>query len=264
MFRKRRSSFRKPLPSPIPPDVKPTLFISDLHLDPRRPDILGQFQRFTEDYAPKAEAVYILGDFVEYWIGDDDSAHGLDASFSQLQRLAAQIPVYLMHGNRDFLIGTDFARRYGILLLQDPAVIDLNGRRCLLMHGDTLCTDDVKYQAFRRMVRDEKWQREFLQKPLAERRQIVMGLRATSKQAILEKPEEIMDVNQDAVSACMKQHGVSLLIHGHTHRPGIHTFEIDNQPARRVVLGDWYNRGNVLIYRPDDFEPRSTDFSDPL
>lgn len=244
--------------------MKPTLFISDLHLDPGRPDILEQFRRFTEAYGPQAEAVYILGDFVEYWIGDDDDAHGLETSFVQLLKLAEQVPVWLMHGNRDFLIGSEFTRRYGVRLLQDPAVINLQGQRCLLMHGDSLCTDDVKYQAFRRMVRDEKWQRDFLQKPLPERRQIVMGLRATSKQAIREKPEEIMDVNQDAVIAAMKRHNVSLLIHGHTHRPGAHTLEIGNKPAQRVVLGDWYSKGSVLIYRPDDFELRSTDFSDPF
>lgn len=244
--------------------MKPTLFISDLHLDPDRPDILGQFQSFTEIYGPQAEAVYILGDFVEYWIGDDDTAHGLDASFVQLLKLAEQVPVWLMHGNRDFLIGSEFSRRYGLRLLSDPAVIDLYGQRCLLMHGDTLCTDDIKYQAFRQMVRDEKWQREFLQKPLTERRQIVMGLRATSKQAIREKPEEIMDVNQGAVIAVMQQYDASLLIHGHTHRPGIHALEINNKPARRIVLGDWYSKGSTLIYRPDGVELRSTDFSDPL
>jgi UDP-2,3-diacylglucosamine hydrolase len=244
--------------------VKPTLFISDLHLDPGRPDILRQFRRFTEDYGTQAEAVYILGDFVEYWIGDDDTAHGLNTVFSQLRTLAARTPVYLMHGNRDFLIGREFAAGYGMRLLQDPAVIELYGRRALLMHGDTLCTDDVKYQAFRRMVRDESWQRDFLRKPLAERRQIVMGLRATSKLATQEKPEEIMDVNAGAVAAAMDQQSVDLLIHGHTHRPGVHSLHTDHKAAQRIVLGDWYNRGNVLIYRPDGFELRDTDFSEPL
>jgi UDP-2,3-diacylglucosamine hydrolase len=244
--------------------VKPTLFISDLHLDPGRPDILRQFRRFTEDYGPHAEAVYILGDFVEYWIGDDDNAHGLEEAFSQLQKLARRVPLYLMHGNRDFLIGAKFASHYGIRLLQDPTVIDLYGQRTLLMHGDTLCTDDVKYQAFRRMVRDENWQREFLQKSLTERRQIVMGLRATSKQATQEKPEEIMDVNADSVAATMIQHDVNLLIHGHTHRADIHKLKINNKPLQRIVLGDWYSKGNILIYRPDGFELRDTDFSDPL
>jgi UDP-2,3-diacylglucosamine hydrolase len=244
--------------------VKPTLFISDLHLDPGRPDILRQFQRFTEDYGPKAETVYILGDFVEYWIGDDDSVHGLATAFNQLHTLAKRVPVYLMHGNRDFLIGSEFAARYGVQLLQDPAVINLYGVPALLMHGDTLCTDDIKYQAFRHMVRDVTWQREFLQKPLAERRQIVMGLRATSKQATQEKTEEIMDVSADAVATAMAQHGVSRLIHGHTHRPAIHELDINNKSAQRIVLGDWYSKGNVLICRADGFELRTTDFSDPL
>ncbi len=244
--------------------MKPTLFISDLHLDPGRPDILRQFRRFTETYGPQAEAVYILGDFVEYWIGDDDTGHGLDAEFRQLGQLAKQIPVYLMHGNRDFLIGPTFAAQNGIRLLQDPNVIDLYGQRTLLLHGDTLCTDDLQYQAFRRMVRDEHWQRDFLQKPLAERRQIVMGLRATSKLATRGKSDEIMDVNADAVAAAMTQHNVNLLIHGHTHRPGAHELKINIKSAQRIVLGDWYNRGNVLIYRPEGFELRDTDFSDPL
>jgi UDP-2,3-diacylglucosamine hydrolase len=244
--------------------VNPTFFISDLHLDSGRPDILEQFRRFTEDYGPNAEAVYILGDFVEYWIGDDDAAHGLDPTFDQLRELAGKVPVYLMHGNRDFLIGAGFAAQYKIRLLPDPAVISLYGQRCLLMHGDTLCTDDVKYQAFRRMVRDENWQQQFLQKPLAERRHIVMGLRETSKQATREKPEAIMDVNQDAVIAAMKQHAVDALIHGHTHRPGIHTLKINDRPAQRIVLGDWYDRGNVLIYGPAGFELRDTDFIQPL
>jgi UDP-2,3-diacylglucosamine hydrolase len=244
--------------------VKPTLFISDLHLDPGRPDILRQFRRFTEAYGPKAAAVYILGDFTEYWIGDDDTEHGLDTAFSQLKQLAAQTPVYLMHGNRDFLIGPAFAAQYGIRLLQDPTVIDLHGQRTLLLHGDTLCTDDLQYQAFRRMVRDERWQREFLKKSLAERRQIVMGLRATSKQAIQDKPDDIMDVNADTVTAAMQQHGVTQLIHGHTHRPRMHQMNINNKPAQRIVLGDWYSKGNVLICRAGNFELRDTDFSDPL
>jgi UDP-2,3-diacylglucosamine hydrolase len=244
--------------------VKPTLFISDLHLDPGRPDILRQFQRFTEAYGPRAEAVYILGDFVEYWIGDDDTEHGLDAAFRLLGQLARQIPVYLMHGNRDFLIGSSFTAQYGIRLLQDPTVIDLHGQRTLLLHGDTLCTDDLQYQAFRRMVRDEHWQREFLQKSLEERRQIVMGLRATSKQATQDKPDDIMDVNTDAVTTTMQQHGVTQMIHGHTHRPCIHKLKISNKSAQRIVLGDWYRKGNVLICRSGNFELRDTDFSDTL
>jgi UDP-2,3-diacylglucosamine hydrolase len=244
--------------------VKPTLFISDLHLDPGRPDILQQFRRFTETYGPKAEAVYILGDFVEYWIGDDDTEHDLHTAFRQLNQLAKQTPVYLMHGNRDFLIGPTFAAQYGVRLLQDPMLIDLYGQRTLLLHGDTLCTDDLQYQAFRRMVRDEHWQREFLQKPLTVRRQIVMGLRATSKQATQDKPDDIMDVNTDTVTAAMQLHGVIQMIHGHTHRPHIHQLQINNKPAQRIVLGDWYSKGNVLICRAGDFELRDTDFSDPL
>jgi UDP-2,3-diacylglucosamine hydrolase len=169
-----------------------------------------------------------------------------------------------MHGNRDFLIGPEFARDHGIQLLPDQSTIDLHGRRALLMHGDTLCTDDVKYQDFRRMVRDENWRRAFLQKPLAERHQIVAGLRATSRQETLEKPEEIMDVHAGAVRSAMQEHGVSLLIHGHTHRPAIHELTINGRPAQRIVLGDWYRRGSVLIVRADGLELRHTDFLKPL
>lgn len=223
-----------------------TLFISDLHLDPSRPVIVKEFIALIEK--PGAfSALYILGDFVEYWIGDDDKAHGLDAAFDALKRVTQRgIPVYLMHGNRDFLIGKTFAERYGVTLLNDPAIIDLYGQTALLMHGDTLCTDDVDYQNFRNMVRDPAWQAGFLNKPLDERRAIVKNLRETSKQATGNKTDAIMDVNQHAVEQAMRLHDVSLLIHGHTHRPAIHEFTLDGHPAKRIVLGDWYDQSSTL------------------
>lgn len=230
-----------------------TLFISDLHLDPQRPDILREFTGLLEKAASSAKAVYILGDFVEYWIGDDDTEHGLETAFDKLRTLGRSVPVYLMHGNRDFLIGRDFVDRYGIKPLPDPAVIDLYGEPALLMHGDTLCTDDTEYQSFRKMVRHPQWQSEFLAKPLAERRAIVMNLRQTSREATEEKPEDIMDVNQQAVEQAMREHNVRLLIHGHTHRPGVHNFVLDGQPATRIVLGDWYRQSSVLTYTETGF-----------
>lgn len=230
-----------------------TLFISDLHLDPQRPDILREFTGLLEEAASSAKALYILGDFVEYWIGDDDSDHGLDVAFDKLRTVGRSMPVYLMHGNRDFLIGAAFADRCGVQLLPDPTVIDLYSEPALLMHGDMLCTDDAEYQSFRKMVRHPQWQSGFLAKPLAERRAIVMNLRQTSREATEEKPEDIMDVNQQAVERTMREHNVRLLIHGHTHRPGVHNFVLDGQPATRIVLGDWYQQSSVLTYTETGF-----------
>lgn len=230
-----------------------TLFISDLHLDPQRPDILREFTGLLEEAESTAKALYILGDFVEYWIGDDDSDHGLDVAFDKLRTLGRSVPVYLMHGNRDFLIGAAFADRCRLKLLPDPTVIDLYGEPALLMHGDTLCTDDAEYQSFRKMVRHPQWQSGFLAKPLEERRAIVMNLRQTSREATEEKSEDIMDVNQQAVEQIMREHNVRLLIHGHTHRPGVHNFVLDGQPATRIVLGDWYQQSSVLTYTETGF-----------
>lgn len=230
-----------------------TLFISDLHLDTQRPDIIREFIDLLDQAKISATGLYILGDFVEYWIGDDDPDHGLEDAFDKLNELAQSLPVYLMHGNRDFLIGKEFVNRYRLSLLPDPAVIDLYGERALLMHGDTLCTDDVEYQAFRKMVREPEWQTGFLAKPLAERRAIVINLRKTSKEATEDKPEDIMDVNQPAVEQAMREHNVRLLIHGHTHRPGVHNFVLDGQPATRIVLGDWYQQSSVLYYAETGF-----------
>lgn len=229
------------------------LFISDLHLDTQRPDIIREFINILDEAKISSSGLYILGDFVEYWIGDDDVGHGLEAAFDKLRELSRTVPVYLMHGNRDFLIGRDFIDRYRLMLLPDPTVIDLYGESALLMHGDTLCTDDVEYQSFRKMVRDPEWQAGFLAKPLAERRAIVMNLRKTSKEATEDKPEDIMDVNQQAAEQAMREHNVRLLIHGHTHRPGVHNFVLDGEPATRIVLGDWYQQSSVLTYTETGF-----------
>lgn len=225
-----------------------TLFISDLHLSATRPAVTALFHNFLEREARRAEALYILGDFFEYWIGDDavDQAEYRPIVAALRALTLGGTPVYVMQGNRDFLLGEGFARASGCRLLPDPARIDLYGTPVLLMHGDTLCTDDVEYLAFRRTVRSEAWQREFLAKPAAERDAIARGYRAESHRATAQKPLEIMDVTQTAVLATLRTHGVRHLIHGHTHRPGEHVFDLDGAPARRIVLGDWYQQGSVL------------------
>jgi UDP-2,3-diacylglucosamine hydrolase len=226
----------------------PALFISDLHLTEERPEANERFIAFAEGKARDAEALYILGDFFEYWVGDDDLAEPFNAVIAGLLRdLAGRgVQVYLMHGNRDFLVGGQFCAATGARLLQDPFVETIQGEKTLLMHGDTLCTDDLEYQAWRRRARDPAFQAEFLAKPLAERRQAVLQMREKSRLVVQGKTAEIMDVNQDAVRQAMRSHGVRRLIHGHTHRPGRHELEVDGERSERWVLPDWYGRGGYI------------------
>jgi UDP-2,3-diacylglucosamine hydrolase len=224
-----------------------TLFISDLHLDPERPAVTALFLEFLATRARQADAVYVLGDLFEAWIGDDDETplnlevmHGIRACVD------AGTPVFVMHGNRDFLLGERFARQSRCTLLQDPACIDLYGIPTLLMHGDLLCTDDTEYLAFRDMVRNSDWQKELLAKPLAVRREIAAEMRRNSREKTAGKPESIMDVNPTEVLDAMTRHAVVQLIHGHTHRPGVHSLHVAGQPASRYVLGDWYDQGSML------------------
>ena len=226
-----------------------TLFISDLHLDEARPLIVEEFERFLRDDARSAEALYILGDLFESWIGDDDDRSLARSVAAALRRLGdAGVSVCFMHGNRDFLLGPDYAGRAGMHLLADPQVITLDGEPALIMHGDTLCTDDVEYQKFRSLVRDPGWQEQFLARPLAERRAFAARARAESRSHTAAAKPEIMDVNAAAVAASMRAHGVRRLIHGHTHRPATHRFALDGKPAERIVLGDWYDHGSVLTW----------------
>jgi len=225
-----------------------TLFISDLHLDTTRPQIVEQFLAFLRDEAAKADALYILGDFFEAWIGDD-AAGELESTIAdalaQLQERG--VPVFFMHGNRDFLLGDAYARRARMTILPDPSVIDIEGERVLLMHGDTLCTDDVRYQAFRSQTRDANWQRTFLGKPLSERQAFAAQARAESQRYTRSVDDAITDVNDEAVRGTMLAHDVRKLIHGHTHRPAQHHLELGNEKAaERIVLGDWYERGSAL------------------
>jgi UDP-2,3-diacylglucosamine hydrolase len=224
-----------------------TLFISDLHLEPSRPAITTLFLAFLEQRARQAEALYILGDLFEAWIGDDDDSELGQQVASGLRALAdSGVPVCFLHGNRDFLLGERFAAVSGLQLLPESVVINLAGEPVLLLHGDTLCIDDVEYQTFRAQVRDPAWQARTLALPLAQRRTLASQLRETSRQAIQQKAEDITDVNRDEVDRVMRAHRVERLIHGHTHRPAIHEWTLDRQPRRRAVLGDWYAQGSVL------------------
>jgi UDP-2,3-diacylglucosamine hydrolase len=239
-----------------------TLFISDLHLDPERPAITALFLDYVANQGGRADALYILGDLFEAWIGDDDDSELNRAVCSALADCAAAgTPVYVMHGNRDFLLGERFARQARCTLLEDPARIDLYGTPTLLMHGDLLCTDDVEYQAFRVQARSAEWQAELLAKPLAERRAIAIEMRRVSREQTGGKPEAIMDVNADAVIGRMRELGTTRLIHGHTHRPAVHDLAIDGQPAQRLVLGDWYEQGSVLECTPAGCELQVLDLN---
>jgi UDP-2,3-diacylglucosamine hydrolase len=238
-----------------------TLFIADLHLDAERPHIVDLFASLLDGEARRTDALYILGDLFESWIGDDDDA-ALPARIAQATQALrkAGVPIYFIHGNRDFLLGAAYAARAGMTLIADPTVIELGGERTLLMHGDTLCTDDAEYQKFRALVRNPDWQRQFLSRPLAERRAFAAQARSESRKHTTAAKPEIMDVNQTAVEAAMRAHGVRKLIHGHTHRPATHHFTLDGQPAQRLVLGDWYEHDSVLRESRDSrFEIRDSE-----
>lgn len=224
-----------------------TLFVSDLHLCPTRPQINRAFFEFLREPAARAESLYILGDLFEYWAGDDDDDPFNASVLQSLHDLAATgVKLYLMHGNRDFLIGEAFARATGAALLPDPTLTVLYGTRTLLMHGDTLCTEDVGYQEFRAKVRNPAYQRQFLAQPLAARKKIIAGLREENSEKKQLKSEAIMDVTPAAVDAALRENGYPRLIHGHTHRPALHRHVVDGQPCERWVLADWYTRGSYL------------------
>ncbi|MGP1675615.1 MAG: UDP-2,3-diacylglucosamine diphosphatase [Burkholderiales bacterium] len=226
-----------------------TLFISDLHLCAGRPQSSRSFFGFLEREARSARSLYILGDLFEYWVGDDDLDDPFNAAVvAALARLVAGgVPTYLMHGNRDFVIGEAFARASGVTLLPDPTLIELHGRSVLLMHGDTLCTLDLEYQAFRREARGQTWISNLLHQPLAERKAAVEALRRKSEQEKRGKPAEIMDVAPAEVEAVLRRHGYPRLIHGHTHRPARHVHTVDGHACERWVLADWYQGGSYLV-----------------
>ena len=224
-----------------------TLFISDLHLEAERPDIGEQFIRFLQTEATEAEALYILGDLFEAWVGDDDpNAYYAIIKLAIRKLVDSGIPVYFMHGNRDFMIGTKFANETGVKILKDPYPVRMYGQKALLCHGDAMCTDDVQYQRVRSMTRDPVWQQSMLTKPLKERLRIAEEARRQSLEQTLNLSMDIMDVNQGAVIRTINEHGVDVLLHGHTHRPDIHTVDLGNRKAKRIVLGDWYTQGSLV------------------
>lgn len=224
-----------------------TLFISDLHLSGERPHITQLFIQFLEGEAREAEALYILGDLFEYWIGDDAAeVLGYAEVTKRLRQLSdSGVPVYFMRGNRDFLVGEQFAQATGCQVLPDPTVVELHGEQTLLMHGDFLCIDDVKHQQFRQMVDNPDWQKQFLSQSIEHRIQMAQVAREKSQEHKDSISMQIMDVNQQAVIQALQHHQVKLLIHGHTHRPAIHKVNI-NDGCKRIVLGDWYTQGSVL------------------
>ncbi len=253
---RRRSADPAPDRPALPPynGAMTTLFISDLHLDPARPAITELFLEFLRTQVPGSDALYILGDLFEAWIGDDTPSTAADAVAVALHAVAGSgVPVFFMAGNRDFLVGETYAQRAGFRILPDPTVIDLYGHTTLLMHGDLLCTDDTAYQAFRAQTRDPVFQAQFLAQPLAARVAFAQQARAASqarhvelKQGDQSRFETVTDVSPAEVEATFVRYGLDRLIHGHTHRPAIHTLQAGGNTCTRIVLGDWYEQGSVL------------------
>ena len=232
-----------------------TLFIADLHLQTEEPAITAGFLRFLGGEARQADALYILGDLFEAWIGDDDPNPLHREVASAIKSLVdSGVPCYFIHGNRDFLVGKRFATASGMQLLPEEKVLDLYGRRILIMHGDTLCTDDPGYLAFRAKVHTPWIQKLFLALPLFIRRRIAQKMRNDSKAANSSKSMDIMDVNPQAVVNVMEKHHVQWLIHGHTHRPDIHTLSANGETAHRVVLGAWHHHGSMVKVSREDVE----------
>jgi UDP-2,3-diacylglucosamine hydrolase len=221
-----------------------TLFISDLHLDEQRPAVTALFLDWLRREATQAEALYILGDLFEAYIGDDDDAPLVAAVADALHAVSERgVRVFFVHGNRDFLVGDAFARRAGLTLLPETSVVDLHGTPTLLLHGDTLCLDDVAYQRIRGQLRHPDWQWQFLAQPLAARRAFAAQARAESAKHTGTMDAAIMDVTPSAVEQALAEHGVLRMVHGHTHRPALHDL---GSGCQRIVLGDWYEQGSVL------------------
>jgi UDP-2,3-diacylglucosamine hydrolase len=225
------------------------LFVSDVHLDTSAPAAVDQFVEFLRTHAAGAEALYILGDLFESWVGDDETDADKQRVCDALLALTRSgVACFVIHGNRDFLLGHDFCERTGSRLLTDPVIAELDGERVLLTHGDALCTDDHAYQELRSIVRKAPWQRRFLALPLADRELLANQARAGSKEHTSRTIPTIMDVNSAAVESAYRASGVRRMIHGHTHRPGIHDTMVDGTPAQRIVLGAWYEQGSYLVY----------------
>jgi UDP-2,3-diacylglucosamine hydrolase len=230
-------------------------FVSDLHLDSSDPSAIEQFLEFLRIDAPAAQALYVLGDLFEVWIGDDDrdpARQRVCDALHELSRLG--IPVFVMQGNRDVLLGAGFAQRAGSLLLPDPALVELDGQSVLLTHGDLLCTGDPHYQELRSLTRDRRWRQGILALPLVARAALAGAARAGSRKHLRGLRSEIMDVSPDTVAQVLATSGASILVHGHTHRPGMHTLIVDGRPCRRLVLDAWYDAGNALWLKNGEWE----------
>jgi UDP-2,3-diacylglucosamine hydrolase len=239
--------------------MSPTLFISDLHLSPARRPMVAAFHAFVGGPARRAAALYVLGDLFDVWLGDDQLREPMaaDVAAALAELSASGVPVFLQCGNRDFLLGERFAQACRAKLLPDTVVHDLDGTRTLLMHGDLLCTDDVEYQRFRAYWKDPVRRRRLLARPYFVRRIIAAVMRFGSRRATAAKREEIMDVNSGAVVAAMREHGVTRLIHGHTHRPARHELTVDGRACERWVLADWYRVASYLEVSPDGIAPHT-------
>ncbi len=235
-----------------------TLLISDLHLDPSAAGIARQFVGFLRGAAREACALYILGDLFEAWLGDDDPDPAVRDIVRELRALHdAGVPTFFLHGNRDFLVGHRFAQETGCTLLDDGTIVDLHGERVLLLHGDVLCTADTSYQRLRRILRNPLTLFVLRHLGLDTRRKLGRKLRAGSQMHVGSIAPSIMDVTPEEVVKALRRAGVRTMVHGHTHRPAIHSLQVDGQPARRIVLGDWYTQGSVLEWRDDDVELRT-------
>jgi UDP-2,3-diacylglucosamine hydrolase len=229
-----------------------TLFISDLHLDTASPEISGQFADLMRGEARHAEALYILGDLFESWVGDDAPDPDQTAAIAAIKSLTDEgVPCFVMHGNRDFLLGDRFCAQSGARLLVDPLILTLYGEPVLVMHGDALCTDDRAYQRLRATVRDPDWQRRFLALSVRARRALAGAARAGSQAHTATLDYTIADVNDSSVAAALRTAGTSTLLHGHTHRPAIHALTVDGRPCTRIVLGDWHHQGSLLRWDRD-------------
>ncbi len=229
--------------------MQKTLFISDLHLADARPSISALFFHFLESTVTQSDTVYILGDLFDYWVGDDQLEHdalGREVAAGLRKCVDSGTRIFLMHGNRDFMLGEGFALAAGLTLLPDPTVIDLRGRPAMLMHGDALCTDDVAYQQFRLQARNPVWQQAMLSKPFAVRQALAQSIRMQSDSEKSGKAEEIMDVAPASVETAFRNHGYPLIIHGHTHRPATHRYDLDGHACERWVLADWHLQGEYL------------------
>jgi UDP-2,3-diacylglucosamine hydrolase len=224
-------------------------FISDLHISESQPEITRQFIDFLEKSVKDTDALYILGDLFEYWIGDDNPNLFYNPIILALNNYTAGgsgIPTYFIHGNRDFLIGDIFAKKTGIKILKDPSIIKINDEKIMISHGDIFCTDDCEYQITRKLTRDPEWQKMMLKKSIAERINFARESRDKSKDHTKYLDENITDVNQDEINKTFQKNNITKLIHGHTHKPAIHDTLINDIPHQRLVLGDWYEQGSVL------------------